>query len=365
MHVGGAERVVALLSNFWAGKGHQVTVMPTFSGRGQCLHHLDERVHMDFLADRVFTHKPYILNKLLRLIALRSAIFEIKPDVILSFLSDVNIAAILAAYGTKVPVIVSERIYPPAMPLSSLLERFRAWTYPHAHAVVVQSQLSMAWLKRCCPKAFGYVIANPVEYPLPRTDPEINCDDFLGKNRKLVLAVGRLAEQKGFDLLLSAFKQLANRYFDWDLVILGEGPERKELEHQRKQLGLSNRAFMLGRVGNLSDWYSRADFFVLSSRFEGFPNALAEAMAHGLPAVSYDCRTGPRDIIRNRVDGYLLSPESGVIGLAETMKILIENESLRRQMGYAAQTIRQRFSIERIGSKWESVLGLHNRINEI
>ena len=358
MQGGGAERVAALLSNYWTQQGHEVTLMPTFSGRGDCLYPLDERVRLDYLADRVGSRSRSPLNKLRRLTELRGAIRELAPDVIVSFLPHVNVAAIVAAWGLGVPVVVSERTYPPSRPLGNVLENLRKWTYPRASAVVIQTEQAMGWLARCCPRASAHVIANPVVYPLPPSEPKVDPTAVVGKERRLVLGVGRFGVEKGFTHLMDAFRQLAMRYPDWDLVILGEGPERERLEQQRKRFDLDGRIYLPGRVGNLSDWYERAELFVMSSHREGFPNALAEAMAHGLPAVSFDCDAGPRDIIREGMDGCLVAPSEGASGLSHTMATLMQNDAQRLKMAEAAKAVRNRFSMERIAAQWDAVLGL-------
>lgn len=361
MHGGGAERVAALLCNHWAAKSHAVMLMPTFSGRGKCLYALDERVRLDYLADRVGSRSRSPLNKLRRMIALRRAIRTFSPDVILSFLPHVNVAAIIAARGLGVPVVVSERIYPPAMPLGSGLEMLRRLTYPQATAVVVQTERARHWLAECCPRATGWTIPNPVVYPLPEGEPKVAPNSVVVTERRLVLGAGRLDEQKGFEQLLAAFGEVAHRFPDWDLVILGEGPQRDRLEAQRMALELSGRVHLPGRIGNLGQWYARADLFVMSSRFEGFPNTLVEAMAQGLPAVSFDCETGPADIIRDDVDGYLVPTTEGTGGLARAMEVLMADDDRRRCMGKAAVAVRERFSPKRVMAAWDEVLGLRRR----
>lgn len=358
MQGGGAERVAALLCNHWVGQGHQVTLMPTFSGRGECLYPLDERVQLDYLADRVGSRNRSAFNKLRRIVALRRAIRETGPDVIVSFLPHVNVAAVLSAWGLRIPVVVSERVHPPTMPLGWGLEALRRFAYPRAAHVIVQTGRALDWLQDCCPKARGWVIPNPVVYPLPAADPFQEPAAVVDETRRVVLAVGRLDAQKGFDQLLAAFAALAPRYPEWDLVILGEGTERERLEAQREGLGLSGRVHLPGRAGNPGDWYARADLYVMSSRFEGFPNTLAEAMAHGLPAVSFDCETGPADIIREGMDGYLVPPTEGAEGLSRAMENLMGDDEKRRGMGKAAVAVRKRFSPERVMAAWDEVLGL-------
>lgn len=358
MEGGGAERVAALLSNHWVAQGHQVTLMPTFSGRGDCSYALDERVRLDYLADRVGSRSGSPLNKLRRMMALRRAIRDEPPAVVLSFLPHVNVAAVVASLGLRVPVVVSERIYPPAMPLGAVLERLRRWAYARATKVVVQTEETREWLACSCPGARVHVIANPLVYPLPQSQPRVDPDHIVGHARPLALAVGRLEKQKGFDLLIAAFQRLSRKYSTWDLAILGEGIERPQLERYIESLGLTDRIFFAGRAGNLADWYTRADFYVMSSRFEGFPNTLLEAMAYGLPAVSFDCQAGPRDIIRDGVDGLLVAPDAGVSGLSAAMERLMGNGELRRQMSDEAVSVRERFALEQIAAQWDVVLGL-------
>lgn len=358
MQGGGAERVAALLCNHWVAQGHEIILMPTFSGRGECLYPLDERVRVDYLADRVGNRSRSLLNKLRRYGALRRAIREISPDGIVSFLPHVNVAAVLAAWGLRIPVVASERTFPPAMPLGKGLETLRRITYPRATHVVVQTRRTLTWLQECCPNSRGRVIPNPVVFPLPGGAPILEPVSVLDKARLVVLAVGRLSEEKGFEQLLAAFGVLAQCYSEWDLVILGEGPERQQLEAQRTEMGLSSRIHFPGRVGNVGHWYARAELFIMSSRFEGFPNTLVEAMAYGLPVVSFDCETGPGDIVREGVDGYLVPPNEGAGGLTRAMETLMSNDDKRWRMGHAAIAVRERFAPERVMAAWDEALGL-------
>jgi glycosyltransferase involved in cell wall biosynthesis len=184
--------------------------------------------------------------------------------------------------------------------------------------------------------------------------PRITPDSLCQSGRHLLLAVGRLEAQKGFDWLEDAFINLAKRYPDWDLVILGDGPQHATLQDQARAAGLEKRIFLPGRGGNVGEWYERADLYVTSSRFEGFPNTLAEAMAYGLPAVSFDCDTGPRDIIRHEVDG-LLVPPGDVAALTAALDQLMGDADLRQRFAERAVEARDRFSMERIAGMWEEL----------
>lgn len=359
MQGGGAERVAALLSNFWVENNYRVSLMPTFSGRGVCLYPLDKRVELEFLADRVGSTDQSLFNRLRRFWVLRKAINEIKPDIIISFLTHVNIAAILSAFGTRIPVIVSERTYPPGYPLGFFLTTLRKLTYPAASCVVMQTDQGMVWLKARVGKSSGVVIANPVEYPMALAEPMRHVKDVVGKNQRLCIAVGRLVEEKGFLELISAFSQLSERHPEWDLVILGEGPQRDALEKQITKLGCKGRVHLPGRAGNVAEWYSVAEVFIMNSTFEGFPNSLLEAMAYGLPVISTDCDTGPRDMISHGVNGLLLPASDNSLKLSQAIESVIEDPDFAVSLGTAAKMVRNQFALSMMGDKWMRLIETH------
>jgi glycosyltransferase involved in cell wall biosynthesis len=218
----------------------------------------------------------------------------------------------------------------------------------------MQSRQGLAWLQAQVPTARGVVIPNPVAAPLPDAAPVVPI--VAGDARKVLLAVGRLEPQKAFDVLVQAFAQLAARHASWDLVVLGEGSQRATLEAQVRALGLAGRVAMPGRAGNVGAWYRRADLYVMSSLFEGFPNTLAEAMAHGCAVVSYDCDTGPRDIIRHEQDGLLVRPVGDVAALARALDRLMADDAARERMAAGAADVRERFSLPSVLAEWETVL---------
>ncbi len=355
MHGGGAERVAALLCNHWVSKGYQVTLVPTYSGRGQCLYELDPAINLDYLADHVRFHKIPIVGKIIRLFALRKLIKTKKPDVIISFLTDVNIGTLLATRGLNTPVIVSERIYQPTIPLGNFLERLRKITYPWANVIVVQTQEAKQWQKENTPNAKISIIPNPLIFPLPNNNPIRSPSEFIQDDWFHILAVGRLAKQKGHIDIIYAMAQLVKQQPKVKLIILGEGKERELLEVTIKNLKLEQHVSLVGRVGNLHDWYRAADLYVMSSYFEGFPNSLLEAMAYGLPCISYDCLTGPRDLIQHRFNGLLIPLQEKSSGLCKAISLLIENSVLRKKLGINAQLLRKNYSIEHIAQEWQKL----------
>lgn len=358
MQGGGAERVAALLCNRWVEKGHKVTLVPTYSQRGTNLYPLNDKVKLIFLADVVGTKKKTIWAALNRVWSMRKLVKTTRPDVVLSFLPQVNIVTLLATRGLNIPVVVSERVFPPAFKIGKIWERLRKITYPFAKRVVMQTEGGLDWLKNDIGAANGVAIPNPCAFPLPIDKPIVKSSLFTSENRNLLLAVGRLEEQKQFDLLLRCFAKLSARYSDWDLAIIGEGDKRQSLEDQIENLGLKHRAYLPGRIGNVGDWYSRADIYALTSRFEGFPNSLLEALSHGVPSISFDCATGPAEMIIDRQNGFLISPKDGEIAFSNRLEKLMSNEALRKSMSRHAVEVREKFSFEKVGAKWDRVLGL-------
>ena len=118
---------------------------------------------------------------------------------------------------------------------------------------------------------------------------------------------------------------------------------------------------LVGRVGNVADWYDRAEIFVLSSRYEGFPNSLLEAMSHGLAVVSFACDTGPEDIVEHAGNGLLVEPNQGVTGLADAMQRLMSDAEQRRALAIRAAQVRERFALDAIGQQWETLLGIASK----
>lgn len=368
---GGAERVMTTLANAWAQRGWEIHLVTLDDGKPAPFYPLDPQIHHHPLGvtrrsatslavearigpgggiewlrrSKVGT----LWNLLRRLRTIRQALRDLPVEAIISFIDQTNVMAILALAGTGRPLIVSERIDPAHHRIGWFFATLRALTYPFADRLVVQGPRIRDRFRGPVRRRIR-IIPNPVPIPALRAEPGRPVN-----GRFTLAAVGRLVPQKGFDLLLQAFGTLAALHPDWDLKIYGEGPERGNLEFRVSEAGLGGRVSMPGAIQNLSQDLANAHLFVLSSRFEGFPNALCEAMALGLPCVAFDCPSGPSEILRSGLDG-LLVPPGDTAGLVSALDQCMGDLDLRCRYGIRAMEVVDRFSLDRIRAQWEDCL---------
>ena len=345
---GGAERVVSLLAKHWSRAGCRVSVV-TIASADRDVYRLPaevERVALGLLSP---SRGPLeaARRSVRRILALRRALARLRPDVVVSFMAQTNVLCLLAAAGLGVPVAVSERTDPRQERTGAAWVALRRALYPRAAAVVVQTESVAAWARRFCPRV--HVIPNFVERPARLASPGVEAGP-----RELV-AMGRLAPEKGFDLLIAAFGRVAARHPDWSLTILGEGAERARLEAQVEELGLRGRVGLPGRVSDTEARLAAAHAFALPSRYEGFPNALLEAMACGLPCVAFDCASGPADIVTDGADGVLVRP--GDVGaLAAALDRTMGSPAERAALGDAARRVADVLSPPAVLERWAALM---------
>ena len=359
---GGAERVMSILANHWAARGHAIRLID-IAGEGTPFYELDPRI--DFCCLRApgasgGTWKS-ALGTLQRLTRLRRAILTWRPDIVIAFCGYTNILTLLALLGASTPVIVSERAHPLHYPLSEVHWADKMWRwlrrrlYPHARALVVQTETIGEYFEHHGLQRLA-VIANPVQKPAEEALSAGTKPSCMGLPAgPFVLGVGRLCAQKNFPLLIGAFARLAALLPSWSLVILGEGPDRAELERLILRQGLGEHIFLLGAVSLTNQIMRCGQIFVMSSRYEGFPNALCEAMTSGLAVVATDCPGGVRDIVQHGVNGLLVGNDDEE-GLVEALASLMGSSALRERLGCRAREISDRFAAERVFADWEQLI---------
>ncbi len=337
------------LANAWAEQGWAVGVL-TLSHPGTDhyrLHPSVERIALDVIWDSANLWQS-IHGNLRRSRMIRRAVRRFHPHVVVSFIEQTNVRMLAALLGTGTPVIVSERIDPRRHQVTRAWQFARRMLYPLASRVVVQTESVAQWARGFVSAGRVCVITNFVRTLPEPPDPGQRSTDG-------ILAVGRLDRQKGFDLLLRAFAASGLAARGGRLTILGEGPEREPLASLARQLGIESAVSMPGIVNDPENWMARCAVFILPSRYEGFPNALLEAMAMGCAVIAADCDSGPREIIRDGEDG-LLVPVEDVDALASALARLMDDADLRARLGREAVKVRHRFAKEALLRRWEDLI---------
>jgi glycosyltransferase involved in cell wall biosynthesis len=348
---GGAERVITLLADELAARNHQVTLL-TLSEVGGDFFPVSPRVRrvgLGLMGDSRGIAGGLVAN-VRRVRAIRRTVSGLRPDAVVSFLTDMNVLAIAACSGLSTRIVVSERIDPQSYRPRSPWSLLRKLTYGSADAIVVQTNESAEWYRHRFRRTHIVAIPNPVVVESETSPPEYDA------RAPFVLAAGRLVHQKGFDLLIRAFANVTQTHPDLRLRIAGEGPEESVLLEMIADLRLSDRVFLIGRVANLRSLLRQAVAFVLPSRFEGFPNVLLEALSTGTPIVSTNCPGGPSEILCDGKFGMLV-PSGDPAALADAIGRMVRDSKFRAQFVSAGPEAVARYAPEKIVAKWEHVLG--------
>lgn len=357
----GMERVLTLKANYFAEVyGYEIHIILT-DGKGRqpyyelhpsiIIHQLD--IDYDELNGMPLYKKlpKYMAKQGLFKRKLKECLYEIRPDITISLLRrDINFINSVKDGSVKLGEIHFNKSNYRDFSNSRLPEFIRSMVRKYWKAQLIRQ---LRQLKRFIvlshEDAQEWTELDNVEVihnPLPFF-PEQMSDG----SRKQVIAVGRYVPQKGFDRLISAWQQVAQRHSDWVLRIYGDGM-REQLQQQINELGITSSCILEPTVQNIVEKYCESSVFALSSRFEGFGMVIIEAMACGVPPVSFTCPCGPRDIIDDGKDG-LLVEDGNIEQLAEKISYLIEHEDIRKEMGKQARMDVQRFRIENIAGQWK------------
>lgn len=342
---GGAERVMTYLSSGLAARGHQVTLL-TQDNSVPDFYTLPENVTRVRVQLPTFK-KAGFWGGFARLWKLTRAVQKTKPDVLISFMT---VTVVASCWLLRVPVIYADHLDVRHTVFSRKWTILRNILLRKAFAVTVLSKRDRKFVALYHPGWRPVVIYNPalpaVTEPLPRPD-------FMQPGKKYVIAVGRLVKQKGFDRLLEVWRRICHQFPDWRLAIIGAGPDENELKALAETLDVQHNVDFVAPVKNLAAVYQHAQIYAMSSRAEGFPMVLLEAMAAGLPAISFNC-TGPDVIIRDGIDGFLVK-QNYMDRFASQLSKLMKNEPLRTDFGQRAKAVVERFSLKNYLDAYENL----------
>lgn len=340
MLYGGAERVTSILVNEWAKNGCETKILVTRT-EGISKYPLSQNVEIVSCYESI---KKAKVGQLTIIKTIRTICREWEPDVVISFFNDLCALTSIAILGLHIPLIYSERNDPNRTNQRAIDRLYRKIVENRANKIVFQTKGA----QECYPlqvQKKSVVILNPLDTTAFPTH------DF-SHEKKEIVSVGRLEPQKNQKLLIDAFSMIANDIPEYDLVIYGEGSLRRDLEIYIESKGLTNRVRLPGAKSGIQDYIKDAALFVLSSDYEGIPNALIEAMAIGLPCVSTDCSPGgARELIENGNNGFL-TPCGDAQKLADEILKMINNKSLAKACGTNAKQIRQRTAVAKISKEW-------------
>lgn len=353
---GGSEHAAAMMANYWVRQGRSVTLI-TLDSVGHDAIAVDSKVNRVGLGLLSPSKGPLeaIAANYKRVSQLRKAIKDAAPDVVVSLTDRMNVVTILACLRTDLRVVVAERTDPRHHSIGSVWERLRRWTYPKASAIVVQTESVREVVIAMSGRTPVRVIPNAIR---SQESNDSKAAPQLDSSKHWIIGVGRLSREKGFDRLIGAFAKIASESPGWNLVLVGDGPERANLEEQSQQLVDRDRVLFVGWTTNVGAIMEQADVFVLPSRYEGFPNALLEAMSLGVASIAVDCESGPREIIRAEING-LLSPTGDDAQveseLARNVRRLIDDSDLRQRLGEAARSVATDYNQDLHFRSWDDL----------
>jgi len=336
LFVGGSQRYLSTMANYWNSIGIEVFMI--LLRPGETHYKLDEGISLTKLHYDHKDKRKLIFRSARTYIELRRKLKEVKPDVVLSNLSTTNILTILASHHLHHKLFIRDA-YGHTRKRSKLERKLRKKLYPKVDGIIAQTKE----IKDFTIKEIGQqnikVIRNPVRHI---------SDDGTEPREKIILNMGELTGRKGQVHIIDICEKLNDP--DWKFIILGEGRKRAVLERMITERHLNDRISLFGAVKNVDDWLLRSSIFIFPSLLEGLPNALIEAMSAGLPCVSFDCDDGPRDLINDGENGFLV-PVGDADMMLKRIKQLIESEDLRKRLGNKAIKSVEHFSVQNISKE--------------
>ncbi len=338
----GTERVTTIIASEMAAIGHEVYIMSLVNSP-KAGYDINEDVKIIALKNGSGNNKK---NFIPLINEIRKTVKKYKFDVLVEADVILRIFTVPACLGLSLSVISWEHFNFNNNLGLKLRDIARKLAAKHSKYIITLTETDRkSYLANLKCRAVVKAIENPlVFYP----------DEYTDCTKKVVLTVGRLNYQKGYNFLLDAWKIVSFKHPDWTLRIAGTGELEQQLKKQSQELNINSTVNFLGQISNMAEEYKNASIYAMSSRFEGFPMVLLEAMSFGLPVVSFDCHTGPGDMITNGEDGILVKNQD-VEGLANGICKLIEDEALRKAMSLKARNNIKRFSKENILCKWNEV----------
>ncbi|WP_302577048.1 glycosyltransferase family 4 protein [Phocaeicola barnesiae] len=355
-HSGGMERVLANKANYLARHGYEIVVVTT-DQRGKqpffplepSIRSIDLGINYDENNGKSFLNKllHYPVKQALHRKRLKAVLMKERPDVTVSmFNNDAGFIPGIKDGSAKLLEIHFSKFKRLQYGRKGLWKLADRWRSKQDEKTVRKFDRFVVLTEE--DKAYWGNLPNIMV--IPNAISGIPAGTALLENKR-VIAVGRYTYQKGFERLVDAWHLLASRFPDWNLVIIGDGEERPLLEQRIRSYGLERQVTLTRPTQEIDKAYMEASILASSSRYEGLPMVLLEAQSFGLPIVAFQCKCGPKDIVSDGMNGYLV-PEGDTAGMAQRLEILMKDEALRKRMGLKAKESASRFNEEAIMEKW-------------
>lgn len=349
---GGAERVACNLANFLSIRKHNVEILTISEVKES--YYLEPSVKVTNLL-KLSERKNVFHDNIIRFSRYANYMLKHKTDAYVIFLPFTINLALSTKFLTKSVMITAERANP--NDYSLMTQKKLKKNARKADGWVFQTEEQKGWYDGVLGDAKSIVIPNAI-------NPDFIKPIFKGERKKLIVSSGRLNKQKNHALLIIAFAKIAEKFPDYNLCIYGEGAKRDELCELVSKLGLDDRVSLPGYATNISEKLQESSMFVLSSDFEGMPNALMEAMALGLPCISTDCGGGGARFLINDGKNGLLVPTQDVDAMVAAMDNLLSNKEYANKLGNEASRISKILAPDIIYSKWEKFIIDNIQANE-
>jgi glycosyltransferase involved in cell wall biosynthesis len=347
---GGAERVISDVSSGLAERDHEVSLLSFDKPGGQSFYPLNNKISRICLGIGFPLKKATFSETCIRMVALRRTVKKERPDVVVAFMHSMFIPMAFALIGTDIPVVASEHIVP-----KHYKSRRLEFLLLMASGFILKRITALSEsVKALYPKFLQrrmVAMPNPVHAPTGSADPTGD-----GKDRKIILNVGRLDPQKDQKTLIAAFARLATDYPEWDVRIFGKGPLRGDMEEMIRQHELQGRVFLPGTTSEIAKEYQQAQIFALPSLYESFGLATAEAMSYGLPCIGFSDCNGTNELIIHEENGLLVTGAGRVESFANALEKLMSDAEFRVKLGRGALESTQQNSPEKVFDLWENLL---------
>ncbi|MCB0464009.1 MAG: glycosyltransferase family 4 protein [Flavobacteriaceae bacterium] len=347
LELGGAQRVVSTLANYFSNI-YDVTIITivksnvfySLNDAVKILHCRENEIQKSNIVQSLKTN--YKLYK-----SIKQILRDNDIDILISFMTTANVLGALAANSLKIPSLISERTNPYIEGPNSIWKKLVDYTYPKADYTIVQSQLVKDYYKEIIDDNKIVVLPNPLSVELTKTkNPSI-------EKENIILNVGRLVSSKDQTLLIKAFSNITNE--SWKLIFVGDGPMLNEYKALVSDLNQQNNIVFVGKIDDMSSYYNSSKIFAFTSKYEGFPNALIEAMYFELACISTDCPSGPSELISHGENGYLIK-----IGDQKNLELhlseLMNNESLSKKIGKKGFETAAQYQANEVADMWKNLI---------